>query len=133
MRYTFEYNGKQKTIEIDDAWLKNQKVNLKLSTKEAIELWLFDHDYAESAEANALTQKAMGAGAGVKGERKPRKAPERKPDEAKRAIIAGLAEYIGQYPEVRDPRVLNIERIISFSLGDDTYELTLSKKRKPKG
>ena len=27
---------------------------------------------------------------------------------------------------------VNIERMIAFSIGDDKYELTLSKKRKPK-
>ena len=36
------------------------------------------------------------------------------------------------YAEVKNVQVTNIERIIAFSIGDDNYELTLSKKRKPK-
>ena len=62
-----------------------------------------------------------------------RKAPTRKPDLVKRMLIEGLSKYMSEaYAEVKNVQVTNIERIIAFSIGDDNYELTLSKKRKPK-
>ena len=57
----------------------------------------------------------------------------RKPDEKKRMLIAGMAKYIAEaYAEVENVEVTNIERVIAFNIGDDKYEITLSKKRKPK-
>lgn len=135
MKYTFEHNGKQKTVTIEDEWLLKTKSSLKLSTKEAIELWMFDHDYVGNEEADALTEKAKASGAGVraKGSTK-RKAPTRKPDETKRALIAYLKECVegAEDIDIDNVEVTNIERVIAFSIGDDKYELTLSKKRKPK-
>ena len=34
--------------------------------------------------------------------------------------------------EVSNISIPNLERVVRFELGNDTYELTLSKKRKPK-
>lgn len=139
MKYTFTAdNGKEKTVSIPDDYIRTNKKNLGLTTKEAIELWLFDNDYIENAEADALTQKAKGschaASAGK------RKAPARKPDYTKRTLISeiknsleGLALDAGfGSVEVSNISIPNIERVVRFELGDDTYELTLSKKRKPK-
>ncbi len=132
MKHTIEVKGKQKVIEIPNEWISSQRSNLGISVKEAIDLWLFDHDYTTNEEAEALTAKAGNGGMRVQGEKKPRKAPVRKPDEIKRALIAALAEFIKNQEGVKDPQVTNIERVIAFSIGDENYELTLSKKRKPK-
>ena len=132
MKHTIEVKGKQKVIEIPNEWISSQRSNLGISVKEAIDLWLFDHDYTTNAEAEALTAKAGNGGMRVQGEKKPRKAPVRKPDEIKRALIAALAEFMQSQEGVKDAQVTNIERVIAFSIGDDNYELTLSKKRKPK-
>ena len=132
MKYTFPCGDSIKTVNIPDEWIKKTKINLNLSTSEAIELWMCDNGYEENMEQMALNSKAKEVGIDAGVTRKKRKAPERKPDEVKRSIIAGLHEYISEFPEVRDPQVTNVERIITFSLGDDKYELTLSKKRKPK-
>lgn len=140
MKYTFTAdNGKEKTVSIPDDYIRTNKKNLGLTTKEAIELWLFDNDYIENAEADALTQKAKGANVRVGGTSK-RKAPVRKPDYTKRTLIfeiknslEGLALDAGSGSiEVSNISIPNIERVVRFELGDDTYELTLSKKRKPK-
>lgn len=140
MKYTFTAdNGKEKTVSIPDDYIRTNKKNLGLTTKEAIELWLFDNDYIENAEADALTQKAKGTGTRV-GDKSPRKAPVRKPDYTKRTLISeiknsleGLALDAGSGSiEVSNISVPNVERVVRFELGDDTYELTLSKKRKPK-
>lgn len=140
MKYTFTAdNGKEKTVSIPDDYIRTNKKNLGLTTKEAIELWLFDNDYIENAEADALTQKAKGTTNRV-GNKSPRKAPARKPDYTKRTLISeiknsleGLALDAGCGSiEVSNISIPNIERVVRFELGDDTYELTLSKKRKPK-
>ena len=132
MKYTFEYKGKQKTIDIPQEYIDQQKRSLGRNTtiKEIIDLYLFDNGYEGNAEADALTAKAGNIKHDV--DRKPRKKPERKPDEVKRALIEALFECVQGYAGVRDPQVTNIERMIAFSLGEDNYEITLSKKRKPK-
>ena len=141
MKYTFTAdNGKEKTVSIPDDYIRTNKKNLGLTTKEAIELWLFDNDYIENAESDALTQKAKGANVRVGGAASAgkRKAPVRKPDYTKRTLISeiknsleGLVAGSGSI-EVSNISIPNLERVVRFELGDDTYELTLSKKRKPK-
>ena len=75
-------------------------------------------------ELNAKA-KANGVNAGAK-----KRTVRRKEDPIKRALIASLFDYILMYDGVDSAAVRNPERIISFTLGDDTYEITLSKKRK---
>ena len=142
MKYTFTAdNGKEKTVSIPDDYIRTNKKNLGLTTKEAIELWLFDNDYIENAEADALTQAALASkGTNRVGGKSPRKAPVRKPDYTKRTLISeiknsleGLVLDAGSGSiEVSNISIPNVERVVRFELGDDTYELTLSKKRKPK-
>lgn len=133
MKHTVQLgNGKSKVVDIPDQWLAAQRSNLGITMREAIDLWLFDHDYIFNEEAEKLTAKAGNGGMRVQGEKKPRKAPTRKPDEIKRAVIAALGEFIAQQEGVKDVSVTNIERVIAFAIGEDNYELTLSKKRKPK-
>lgn len=146
MKYTFTAdNGKEKTVSIPDDYIRTNKKNLGLTTKEAIELWLFDNDYIENAEADALTQKAKGTGTRVGGAASAgkRKAPVRKPDYTKRTLISEIKNSLeglvldvegagSGSTEVSNISIPNLERVVRFELGDDTYELTLSKKRKPK-
>lgn len=146
MKYTFTAdNGKEKTVSIPDDYIRTNKKNLGLTTKEAIELWLFDNDYIENAEADALTQKAKGTGTRVEGAASAgkRKAPVRKPDYTKRTLISEIKNSLeglvldvegagSGSTEVSNISIPNLERVVRFELGDDTYELTLSKKRKPK-
>lgn len=143
MKYTFTAdNGKEKTVSIPDDYIRTNKKNLGLTTKEAIELWLFDNDYIDNAEADALTQAAKGVIC-VGASATKRKAPARKPDYTKRTLISEIknslvglvlnAEGAGSGSiEVSNISIPNLERVVRFELGDDTYELTLSKKRKPK-
>ena len=106
-----------------------------LDRAEIVERFLSDEGYKVDPVVAELTEKAKAAGVGAKatGERKERKAPVRKPDEAKRAVIAALADYIAEGSTgATDVNVTNIERMIAFTLAGDNYELTLTKKRKPK-
>lgn len=128
MKYTFvDKNGKQRTVNIPDDDIKRSRSAFGLSNKEAIDMWLVDEGYLTDPVVEELNAKAKanGAGAGTK-----KRTVRRKEDPIKRQLIASLFDYIQEYAGVESAAVRNPERIISFSLGDDTYEITLSKKRK---
>ena len=59
---------------------------------------------------------------------------ERKPNATKGSIITELAKFLENESEnaVSNLNIVNAERIIAFSIGDDNFELTLTQKRKPK-
>lgn len=128
MKYTFaDKDGKQRTVNIPDDDIKRAKSAYGLSNKEAIDMWLVDEGYLTDPTVEELNAKAKANG--VKGGSKKRTV-RRKEDPVKRAVIASLFDCIQEYAGVGNATVRNPERIISFSLGDDTYEITLSKKRK---
>lgn len=129
MKYTFaDKDGKQRTVNIPDDDIKRAKSAYGLSNKEAIDMWLVDEGYLTDPVVEELNAKAKANG--VKGGSKKRTV-RRKEDPIKREIIASLFDYIqGNFKGFDNVIVRNPERIISFSLGDDTYEITLSKKRK---
>lgn len=134
MKYTFKHKGAEKTIEIPDEYIATQKRTLGLSNKEAIDLYLFDEGYAENEFVSEMTEKAKKNKSQSVGCSK-RKAPKRKEDPIKRSMIAFLLDSLIDVPQaynlsIECPTVVNPERIISFTIGEDTYELTLSKKRK---
>ena len=59
---------------------------------------------------------------------------ERKPNATKAGIITELFTFISEKSEfsTENVTILNKERQISFKIGEETYELTLVQKRKPK-
>lgn len=143
LKHTFvTADGQEKTVNIsDEVIVQGRKEGLNIN--ETIERYLSDEGFLVNDTVQELTDKAKAAGVNnagrVTGEKVKRKAPSRKPDLIKRALIAGLNDYLSSLGEgdtelnmIHDIEVKNIERIIAFSIGDDKYELTLSKKRKPK-
>lgn len=130
----YDLNGK--TINIPDAVLNKIMATLDVPMDEAIEVYLSDEGLIDNETVEEMTARAKAAGTGAKatGERKERKPPTRKPDEDKRALIARLAEIIedGGLCEHDGFEVINIERMIAFTFKGEKYELTLTKKRKPK-
>ena len=135
MKYTFtNIDGHEKTVNIGEDVLTQGKRE-GLSTRETIDRFLSDEGYIVDPTVRELTEKAKSNGINNAGKVSSgkRKAPTRKPDLVKRMLIEGLSKYMSEaYAEVKNVQVTNIERIIAFSIGDDNYELTLSKKRKPK-
>jgi len=135
-----KYTKDGKTVNIPDAELRRLQKTLDLTVAEAVEVYLSDEGIEVDEEVTELTAKAKTAGAGAKalGERKERKAPVRKPDELKRTLIAALAEFL-ETNELCAPEgtpvgveITNIERMIAFEVGDEKFEVTLTKKRAPK-
>ena len=134
VKYTFTYKGKDKTISIPDEVIAQGRKE-GLNPTESIERYLSDEGFIVDETVAELTAKAKGNGVNTAGHvqsTKKRKAPTRKPDETKRALIVALDNFICNYNGTDNIRVTNVERVIAFSIGDDNYELTLSKKRKPK-
>ena len=128
MKYTFaDKDGKQRTVNIPDDDIKRAKSAYGLSNKEAIDMWLVDEGYLTDPTVEELTAKAKVNG--PRAETKKRTV-RRKEDPVKRALIASLFDFITLYDGVEVSQIVNPERIISFTIGDDTYEITLSKKRK---
>lgn len=128
MKYTFaNKDGKQRTVNIPDDDIKRAKSAYGLSNKEAIDMWLVDEGYLSDPVVEELTAKANVNG--FKAETKKRTV-RRKEDPVKRALIASLFDFITLYDGVEVSQIVNPERIVSFTIGDDTYEITLSKKRK---
>jgi len=138
MKYTFiNAEGHEQTVNIKDVVLAQGKRE-GLSMRETIDRFLSDEGYIVNETVAELTNKAKSNGINNAGKTSSgkRKAPTRKPDMVKRALIELLADTMRDSAplpyEVKDVQVINIERIIAFSIGDDNYEITLSKKRKPK-
>lgn len=71
------------------------------------------------------------ANVGEKTVKTPRKAPVRKENTTKSAIIAEISAFLSEkgYEMVE---ITNKERQIAFKVGENDYELTLVQKRKPK-
>jgi hypothetical protein len=59
---------------------------------------------------------------------------ERKPNATKGGIISELADFLENNSQfsIANLVILNKERQISFTIGSDSFELTLVQKRKPK-
>lgn len=128
MNYTFtNKNGKEQTVDIPEAYIHQQQASLGIGMMEACKLYLSDEGYVENTAIDELTAKASG---------KPKR--KRKEDLTKRAIISELygllanGDFRIEEDAVDTVDVIHPERIISFTLGDDTYTFTLAKKRKPK-
>lgn len=136
MKYTFITEaGTEKTVNIpDQVFTQGRKEGL--THRETIDRYLSDEGYIVDPVVAELTQKAKTNGAGVRAKGTERKKPTRKPDETKRLLIQmfkdALYENIIEEFTISNIEVTNIERIIAFQIGEDKYELTLSKKRKPK-
>ena len=113
----------------------NQLMAVCKSRSEAVELWLYDHDYVECAEADELTAKAKEnkVNKGAKAEYKPKTQRERvvKEDKVKEDIITAIAELL---PSLNAENVV-IEKkgkLITFEVGADKFKLDLIRQRPPK-
>ena len=108
------------------------------SKAEAIDLWLFDHEYIENEEEQALTAKAKenritATIHEAKAEVKQKTQRERviKEDKVKEGIIQAIADLL---PSLEATEV-NIEKkgkLITFKVGTDSFKVDLIRQRPPK-
>lgn len=115
---------------------------LGLSDKEKQELLVYDKavERGEKTEFDLPPEKAKAAAKYA--HTGTRKAPtaykftprQRKPNATKGGIIAELADFLEKNSQfsIASLEITNKERQIAFKIGDDSFELTLVQKRKPK-
>lgn len=127
---------------VTDAERLERYAKLNLTDKEAQELLAYDKavERDEKTEYDAtpeqLKVERLMARTGT------RKQPtnykftkrQRKPNATKGGIIAELAQFLQENSDfsVENLEIVNKERQIAFSIGEDKFELVLTQKRKPK-
>lgn len=133
MKYTFiNRNGNQQTINIPEEFIARNRRALGISTEEACELYLSDEGYIDNEVVQEINE-IVNAG-------KKKINRKRKEDPVKRALVQYIFECIDDKAfSLEDGTIVcgnvaitNPERIVRFDIDDDTYEITLSRKRKPK-
>ena len=110
---------------------------LKCSYEEALEVYecdkaidkgeKMDFDLTKEQEKNARKFVKRETMSGTK-----KCTRERKVNEPKKAFIEDLVEWLKNSDTYENVEVLNAERQVKFTIGEDTFELTLVQKRRPK-
>ena len=127
----------------DEKWIKSTMKALDLTREEAIEMWMDDHDIdqgkAKDFDLDPEKQKVVKemTKAGGKARTKETKPRERKPNEEKREIIKYLAyslEECDKFDEkfAETVKIVNVEREITFKVGENDYSCVITCHRKPK-
>lgn len=105
------------------------------SRQEAVDLWLYDHDYVECAEAEELTAKAKEnkVSHNARAEVKQKTQRERvvKEDKVKEDIVSAIAQMLPNY-NAEDVVIEKKGKLITFRIGEDTFKVDLIRNRKPK-
>lgn len=125
-----------RVVNVPNAEVAKLQAQLKLSRSEAVELWLFDHDYIENAEEQELTAKAKENRVQHKAKStEPKQKTQRerviKEDKVKEAIIQAVADML---PTLDATNVV-IEKkgkLITFEVGEDKFKFDLIRQRPPK-
>lgn len=131
------YNLNGKNIRIPDADIERSMKMLELTKEEAIQVWLEDEGYLENEEQEELCKKAKENRitatiheASAINKKKTQRERVRKENPTKEMVIAEIAKILPNFAE--NVQVLNIGKLISFTIGENTYEIDLKQKRKPK-
>ena len=131
------YNFNGKNIRIPDADIERSMKTLDLTKEEAIQVWLEDEGYLENEEQEELCKKAKENRitatihkASAINKKKTQRERVRKENPTKEMVIAEIAKILPNFAE--NVQVLNIGKLISFTIGENTYEIDLKQKRKPK-
>ena len=135
----YEYNGK--TLNIPDDFIQNAMKNLSIDEDEAIQLWLEDNDYEVNEEQMALDAKAKAnvkvanivkARAAEPSKKKTQRERVKKEDPTKEGVIAALAKALPELANAENVTIVNTGKLITFTIGEDTYKLDLVRQRKAK-
>lgn len=118
------------------------QAGLKCSYEEALEVLICDKaidkgktmDFDLTKEQQKEVQKMIKheTMSTAKFEKRPPQPKVKKVNEPKKAFIEDLAEWLNGCDTYENVEVTNAERQIKFTIGEDTFELTLVQKRKPK-
>lgn len=134
-----KYEVKGKVFNVPDEEIDRYVEQLEISISEACEMYLADHDLIKDEVVEELSEKAQknritATIHEAKGEKKPRKAREKKVNELKKEIIKAIYTVIAD--EITSSTltiVRNDEKYIDFSIGDREFTVNLVEHRKKKG
>lgn len=134
MKYTYE----NKVYNVPDEEIDRHVEQLGISISEACELYLTDHDLitnevVEELEAKGRKNRITATIHQAKGEKKPRKAREKKVNPLKKELIQII--YKALFSEVNDIHsiiVTNDEKYIDITVGDREFTVNLVEHRKKK-
>ena len=132
MRYTLD-NGK--SVNIPKSEIEKLMSSLKLSEKDAIDLWLCDNNLEEDKEQIELDEKASKVRIDKdiiqKKPKKERKKPEKKVSDAKKELFNEiLSDLQDVYKE--NVEVLNENKLISVRIGEKLFKIDVIETRPPK-
>ena len=123
-----------------DSQLEKLMKNLDISEAEARDILAQDKliDRGEKMDFDLPPEKLKIAQTFTKADRKPgvyKFTPrQRKENPTKSDIISAISAFLPELDSVlcENVEIVNKERMISFTVGDNKFELTLTQKRKPK-
>lgn len=136
-----KYNLNGKSINIPDTDIDRSMKALELSKEEAIQVWLEDEGYLENEEQEELERKAkenritatIHQARQTEPKRKTQKERVRKENPTKEGLIAAIADFLPKCGQnVENIEILNVGKLISFTIGEEKYEIDLKQKRKKK-
>ena len=126
----------KKTVIIKDKEIKDLMKSLDITEEEAVETWLFDHDYTDNEQVEILSKKAKVNKTDklVITDKTTRKQVERKPKEnpTKEMIIDILANALQTSLSLENLQIANKSKLIEFTYLNKQYKLDLIEKRTPK-
>lgn len=131
-----ELNGKM--ITIPDTEIEQLKFALKISTKEAVEVWLDDNGYTENEEQEALDEKAkkvkIPMGAREVKEKKERKPITKKVSDEKKILFDSIVKQLDrcELVERENVTILNENKLIQVKIGNKIFKIDLVECRPPK-
>ena len=138
MRYTVDVKGRQKTINIPDATIKEYEKCFELSTDEAIKMYLEEEGYLDNAELDELEEKAEKNKVSVRGEsklkterKKASKPKVVKVSDTKKELFSKISQFLtdtfGENAEI-----LKENKLIQVKIGEDMFKIDIIQQRKPK-
>ena len=124
-----------KVVQVPNAEVSKLQAQLKITRAEAVDLWLFDHDYIENEEEQALTAKAKenritATIHEAKAEVKQKTQRERvvKEDKTKNGIIQAIETAISENADYC--KVVKAGKMIVFKQGGEYFKLDLTRYTK---
>lgn len=138
MRYTVDVKGRQKTINIPDATIKEYEKCFELSTEDAIKMYLEEEGYLDNAELDELEEKAEKNKVSVRGEAKAKTERKKtskpkvvKVSDTKKELFSKISQFlIDTFGE--NAEILKENKLIQVKIGEDMFKIDIIQQRKPK-
>ena len=138
MRYTVDVKGRQKTINIPDATIKEYEKCFELSTEDAIKMYLEEEGYLDNAELDELEEKAEKNKVSVRGEAKSKTERKKtskpkvvKVSDTKKELFSKISQFLSEtFGE--NAEILKENKLIQVKIGEDMFKIDIIQQRKPK-